>query len=346
VGLAVASGQATTFSVAAFDEVTVREVSSAALPNAWDARDIGGPAFEGRSLYENGTFAIAAGGRDIGGKADQFHYVYTPAAGDVDVIARLATTERHTSMKAGVMIRASLDAKSPHAFMFTSATKRFDFRRRLVTGGKTKQATGNPAGIPSWVKLERRGALVSAYSSLDGNTWTFVGNELMELPASFLVGLAVSGGSSTPFAVAAFDRVEVRTTQPAPAPEPPAPTPPKPKPSKPKPSKPKPSKPAPPTEDPEPAPSVPQPRRVVFEPSSDHHTNVDRYTLEVVRAGAASVTLLEKNLGKPSIVNGECVVDVAAVLGRLPPGKYIAIVRAANAKGRSAGATASFEVSR
>jgi hypothetical protein len=84
----------------------------------------------------------------------------------------------------------------------------------------------------------------------------------------------------------------------------------------------------------------------VFEPSSDHHTKVKRYTLEVVGASAPSVTLLEENLGKPSIVNGECTVDVAAVLGGLPPGKYIAIVRAANAEGRSAGATASFDVSR
>ena len=74
---------------------------------------------------------------------------------------------------------------------------------------------------------------------------------------------------------------------------------------------------------------------LVFEPSPDHAT-VTSYVFEVAQTGAAEGPVLQHDIGKPAVVNGECRVDVSALLALLPKGSYIALVRAANAKGLSA----------
>jgi len=73
---------------------------------------------------------------------------------------------------------------------------------------------------------------------------------------------------------------------------------------------------------------------LVFEPSPDHAT-VTSYVFEVALADAAQGPVLQRDIGKPAVVNGECRVDVSALLALLPSGSYIALVRAANANGLS-----------
>ena len=61
---------------------------------------------------------------------------------------------------------------------------------------------------PFWVKLARSGATISAYQSPDGASWALVGTATVTLPATALIGLAVSshrrlcGGATDPQPVA------------------------------------------------------------------------------------------------------------------------------------------------
>jgi hypothetical protein len=69
----------------------------------------------------------------------------------------------------------------------------------------------------------------------------------------------------------------------------------------------------------------------LFTPSSDNATNVTSYNLEFFTAGANPSTatpVRSQNLGKPSIVNGEISVNVAATSSSLPAGTYFATVTA------------------
>ncbi len=78
-------------------------------------------------------------------------------------------------------------------------------------------------------------------------------------------------------------------------------------------------------------PPPPMPTRAVFVPSSNHQTVVVEYVLEIFPAGAdptAANPVAAQNLGKPSIVNGECQADVGQTIANLPPGNYIATVSA------------------
>src|SRR6185436_7699275 len=90
---------------------------------SWVARDIGAPALAGSASLAQGVFTIDAAGSDIWGTSDQFHFVYQPIAGDVDISARIdSLTAADAWSKAGVMIRKSLTPGSAHALATLSSS--------------------------------------------------------------------------------------------------------------------------------------------------------------------------------------------------------------------------------
>jgi hypothetical protein len=315
------------------------------LPDGWQVADVGTPLIEGATAPVRGVFALGGSGRDVNGTRDQFHYAYTQARGDVDVIARLRRVDtRRRQMTAGVMLRASLDPSAADAFVYVSGRNALGFRHRPSSGAQTLDAPGISQGLPVWLKLELRSQVVSAYSSTNGQSWQFVKSEIVALPSTFSVGLAVTSGQTDEVATAIFDRVDVRemsggtspdvdaaqnssdggsTSGPGTGPATGSGG-----------SEPPPQTPAPSTSDGTPPPATSTPRFAVFVPSSDHAANVDRYVLEIVRVGGGSVA--QQDLGKPIVVNGECRVDITALLGGLTPGNYVAVVRAVNRSGQSA----------
>ncbi len=73
------------------------------------------------------------------------------------------------------------------------------------------------------------------------------------------------------------------------------------------------------------------PQRAAFAASANHDTAVDRYVLEIFTAGAnpaASNAIATVDMGKPQVVNGECVADVGQAIAGLAPGNYVATVTA------------------
>jgi hypothetical protein len=82
--------------------------------------------------------------------------------------------------------------------------------------------------------------------------------------------------------------------------------------------------------------SATTPVTAAFTPSSNHATAVDRYLLEIFPAGAdtrVANPVATRDLGKPSIYNGEIRVDVASTILGLSPGYYVATVTAFGSAG-------------
>jgi hypothetical protein len=80
------------------------------------------------------------------------------------------------------------------------------------------------------------------------------------------------------------------------------------------------------------------PSTAIFVPSSNHATAVDRYVLEVFPVGADTTVanpVATQDMGRPSITNGECSVDVSGTILALAPGAYIATVTAVGSGGSS-----------
>jgi hypothetical protein len=85
-------------------------------------------------------------------------------------------------------------------------------------------------------------------------------------------------------------------------------------------------------------------RYVVFDASTDHATLVSEYVLEVFVGGTDptwSAPLVSKSLAKPTPVNGQISVDIAATTEALPAGTYFATMSAIGGGGRARSAPSS-----
>ncbi|HET7695123.1 MAG TPA: Ig-like domain-containing protein [Vicinamibacterales bacterium] len=208
VGIAATSRN--TFAAGAFRVSQVTMTVPSALPGGQASADIGQPALKGSAAFANGTYTLTAAGVDIWGTSDQFHYVYQQASGDIDVKVRVASISYADPWsKAGVMIRASLDANAAHGLALMSAGKGSAFQRRNVTGGLTVHTTGATAAPPGWVRLKRSGSLVTAYRSADGVNWVAIGSDSIVLPDQVYVGIAATSHNATAATTAKLDTFSV-----------------------------------------------------------------------------------------------------------------------------------------
>ncbi len=94
VGLAVNSRVDSTLATATFTNLTVAAGPvSTGLPAPWANRDIGSPALAGSASFAGGTFTVTGAGRDMWDESDEFHFVYQPMQGDIEVIARVVSLQ-------------------------------------------------------------------------------------------------------------------------------------------------------------------------------------------------------------------------------------------------------------
>jgi regulation of enolase protein 1 (concanavalin A-like superfamily) len=207
VGIAVTSHNAGARTTATVSDVAVVRKG---LPAGQQSVDLGSPALAGSASYSSGAYTIKAGGVDIWGMADQFHFVYQPMSGNAEIVARVASlTNVHAWSKAGVMIREALTAESRHASMFMSVSKGYAFQRRPETGGLSVHTSGGSGAPPGWVRLVRTGDRFDAYRSADGVSWTAAGSDTIPMGETVYVGLAVTGHSTSTTTTAVINSVKI-----------------------------------------------------------------------------------------------------------------------------------------
>ncbi|MFA5344614.1 MAG: Ig-like domain-containing protein, partial [Kiritimatiellia bacterium] len=183
-------------------------VSGGALPAGWSTYESVDVGIHGSTSYLNGQFNISASGMGIGGVSDSFYFDYKRLTGNGQIVARVTSLQNTgAGAKAGVMMRASLDANAPCMFAGLTPSASM-FSRRIATNGATTANSGSAAMAPYWVKLVRYGNSVSGFSSSDGANWVFLGTEIFpDLPAVLYVGLAATSGNNGVLATATFDNV-------------------------------------------------------------------------------------------------------------------------------------------
>jgi regulation of enolase protein 1 (concanavalin A-like superfamily) len=180
------------------------------LPAGWLSQDIGAVAVPGSASESSGVFTLRGNGPDVWGVADALHFAHRQMTGDGTITARvvgMAGADPWT--KVGIMIRATTAPGAAHAFMLASIGKGLAFQRRVSDGGVSTHTAGAFVGAPSWLKLTRHGNVITAYESTNGSVWTLVGQDTFFMPATVLVGLAVSSHDTSTLAPATFDQVSV-----------------------------------------------------------------------------------------------------------------------------------------
>ncbi len=177
-----------------------------------ESRDVGKTGLPGRAVFDaaSGGYRITGAGANIWGAEDGFHFAWKRVAGDISITAEVQwpDTEGHAHKKAGPMLRASLDADSPHASVMVHADGLIALQFRRTKGGTTEEIR-SPLKAPARVRLARHGQVISFEVARPGGPFQPGGALTVELPESVHAGLAVCSHDAARLETALFAGVEL-----------------------------------------------------------------------------------------------------------------------------------------
>jgi hypothetical protein len=191
--------------------VTV-QTGTAGLPDGQVAADIGSPAVAGSTTFSSGAYTVRAGGTDIWGASDQFHFVYRPVTGNTQIVAHIVSIGNTDPWaKAGIMIREALTPGSRHAMMAATPSNGTWMGRRLQPGAASVSSKDTAGTSSAWLRLVRTGNLIEGFWSTNGATWTLVGSETIAMTATVYVGMAATSHNPGTATTVMVDNLAVTT---------------------------------------------------------------------------------------------------------------------------------------
>jgi len=177
----------------------------------------------GRSVtYSNGTWTLSGLGNGVwNDTTDDCQFAYKQMTGDCAMVARVVSAQSPTTdARVGLMIRDTLTGTfSRRAWigfkMDPSALKLESHMRGWTenwggTGYDDRSHDWMPAplGLPYWIKIERRGAQLTTFTSVDGTSWAPVNcSYYNNLPSTLYLGMFVSSGTMTAAQTGTFTNV-------------------------------------------------------------------------------------------------------------------------------------------
>lgn len=190
---------------------TPTQVSQNIAP--WITSDVGTPALSGSASLSNGAFTLTGAGTDIWNTSDQFRFVYQPVVQNFTITAKVnSLTNTNPWSKAGVMIRETLDADSPHAMMIvTPGSNLSAMQYRQTKAGITSHVPSTPT-LPFWVRMSRASTSLIASTSPDGQTWTTVGSATISMTQSVFAGFVLTSHNPSQLATATYSNVSLQST--------------------------------------------------------------------------------------------------------------------------------------
>lgn len=214
----------------AVSPVSLPTTICAGLPKGWECADIGNVEKAGLSNFNGNTFTIEGAGTDIGGVNDQFQYAYVPLKGDGTVTARFVPQVASQFVKMGLMIRESLAGNAKHASLLIMPLAGKDIEVptwhtnllvRKYPADSTLLTVQSPALTapyvtwgrfmePYWLRLSRRGEIITSYVSKDGVSWDENGQVNVNMKKNVLIGLAVCSRLTKVTCAVYFDNVSIK----------------------------------------------------------------------------------------------------------------------------------------
>ena len=175
---------------------------------------VGDTGAAGSAQYSetDGKYTVKGSGADIWTNTDAFQFVWQPIVGDCEFVARFASIESQFPLtKAGLMIRADFAKDASHVGVFAGPGNKIQFLSRIGNGKPTTSKDKAGRKVPIWLKLVRKGAVITCYDSADGQAWTECGHEnLGNVEGPAFVGLAVCSHQKDQLATAQFTDVTVQ----------------------------------------------------------------------------------------------------------------------------------------
>jgi hypothetical protein len=160
----------------------------------------------------DGKFTMKGSGGDIWGNADAFQFTWQSVAGDCELTARVASVQpQFGDAKVGLMIRSDFARDASHVGVFAYKGNKLQFLSRVGNGKPATTKEKDAMTVPRWLKLVRKGALITCYDSADGKAWTETGHEtLSNVEGPAFAGLAVCSHNRDQLATAQFTDVRLQ----------------------------------------------------------------------------------------------------------------------------------------
>jgi len=193
---------------------TVEPIRSAGLGLFESETDDGEVKLPRATVFDGGRgeYRLTGAGFDLWGPADGFHFVWKRTTGDVDLSAavRLVGEGRNPHRKAGLMVRASLDADAPyvHAVVHGDGLVSLQYRERAA--GETKEVKASLKAVPARLSLSRRGDELVLLAGGPGEPLQRAAAVRVGLPAATHVGLTVCSHEADGLKTAVFSEVGLR----------------------------------------------------------------------------------------------------------------------------------------
>jgi hypothetical protein len=217
-GLAATSHNSNTLGTIVFNSVSVSTGGlPVSCPTNWSCADIGSPALTGSQSFNGSTWTIQAGGTDIFGTSDQFHYVWQTLAADGSVSAQVLTqTNTSSNAKAGVMIRQDSTASSAFYDAVVTPGNGVFVQYRKAAGAGAQTLIKLSGTVPVYLAVARTGSTYTAYTSSDGVNWTAVAGSsvTINMTGPVLAGLAVTSHNATMLGAVTLNSVYIGTNIP------------------------------------------------------------------------------------------------------------------------------------
>ncbi len=216
-GLAITSHAQGTGSAVTFDTVSVApgSVAPSALncPAGWSCSDIGAATPIGGQTTSGPSWTLTAGGPDIWGTADAFHYAWQALAANGSVSSQVSSlTASDPWAKAGTMVRATTDPGSAFYSVYVTTGNGVVVQERPTQGGSAVQLASLAGTAPLYVEVTRTGSTFAAATSTDGTSWTVVPGStvtLASMAGPLLAGAALTSHSPAASATAGFNALTV-----------------------------------------------------------------------------------------------------------------------------------------
>jgi hypothetical protein len=180
----------------------------------WTSTDVGDVGIAGDATSNGTSWTVRGSGADIWGTTDAFQFLHRTTNRSGFIVARVADLQAsHPYAKAGVMIRASLDAAAATAILDVKPDGGIEFMVRAADGAAMQYIGGTSSTAAVWLRLGWTSTDVTAWTSTDGAHWTVVNTANVNMPSTPQAGAVVTSHDNAQLATATFDNLSVGIQQ-------------------------------------------------------------------------------------------------------------------------------------
>jgi len=177
-----------------------------------NATNIGPPHLKGEAEFnpENGEYLLKGAGANMWGAHDKFFFLSKEIKGDFILRSRAAFLGEgiHEHRKIGIMARNSFDDDAAHINVAVHGDGLASLQFRKTKGGETEGIKSEDTA-PKIIQLERRGDAFIMSIASEGDPFTQISAEKVELNESLNIGLFVCSHQADVIEKAIFDNVRL-----------------------------------------------------------------------------------------------------------------------------------------